>query len=128
MDYKTRVEGNVLVFELKGSVDFESAILFRAECHRAIAKQSPERIVFNMTGLRFVGSSAISQFIKVLKNLNSKTVKPRYCHLSSEFQRLFRAYEAVRKPFEIFPSESEARASFDAPARPRRRGRRPLNH
>ena len=128
MDFKSRLDGNVLVFDLKGNVDFESALQFKEQCHQTIHKQNPERIVFNLSGLRFVGSSAINQFIKVLKEFNSITIKPKYCHLSCEFERLFRAYEAARKPFDIYPSESDARASFDAPVVPRRRGRRPLNH
>lgn len=125
MNLKTRIEGNVVVFELDGNIDFESTVLFR-ETVLAIEKKNPERVVFNLSRLRFVGSSAINQFIKVLRDLNSMPVRPRYCHLSSEFERLFRAYQTARKPFEIYPSETDAKASFDAPPAPKRRGRRPM--
>ncbi|MBI1861229.1 MAG: STAS domain-containing protein [Deltaproteobacteria bacterium] len=128
MNLRTRLDGNVLVFELEGNIDFESAMQFRDSCVETISKQNPQRIVFNLNGLKFVGSSAINQFIRVLRDLNSKEVKPRYCHLSSEFERLFRAYETARKPFEIYSSEVDAKASFDAPPAPRRRGRRPLTN
>lgn len=127
MNLRTRIEGNVVVFELDGNIDFESALQFRNTID-SIEKNNPERIIFNLSGLRFVGSSAINQFIKCLRGLNTKTVRPRYCHLSSEFQRLFRAYETARKPFEIYSSESEAKASFDLPPAPKRRGRRQLSN
>ena len=128
MNLKTRLDGNILVFELEGNIDFETAMQFRESCVDTLQKQNPQRIVFNLSRLKFVGSSAINQFIRVLRDLNTKEVKPRYCHLSSEFERLFRAYETARKPFEIYPSEVDAKASFDAPPAPRRRGRRPMSN
>ena len=127
MNLTTRVENNVVVFELNGNVDFESIMQFK-ETIATIERSDPGRIVFNLSNLRFVGSSAINLFIKVLRNLNSKPIKPRYCNLSSEFEKLFRAYQIARKPFEKYPSEYEAKASFDMPILQKRRGRRSVSN
>ena len=128
MNLKMRTDGTFLIVDLDGNIDFESAMQFKKDCEIQIEKFESQRIVFNLSGLRFVGSSAINQFIKVLRGFNIKPIKPKFCHLSSEFERLFRAYETVRKPFEIYPSEMEAKASFDAPPVVKKRGRRPLSN
>ncbi len=111
---RAKTTNDVIVFELEGHLDFESTQQFEQRCSELMIKAGPSKIVFNMEKLRFVGSSGINQFIKVMKDFNAKPDKPRLCHLSSEFQKIFVAYQTSRNPFQIHESENEAVSSFSA--------------
>jgi anti-anti-sigma factor len=115
MIMRARQDGEVIVFELEGQLDFETTLQFKETCADLIRRNNAQRVVFNMEKLKFVGSSGISQFIRVLKDFNGLKEKPRYCHLSSEFVRVFKAYQATRNPFEIFENEGAAVSSFAFP-------------
>lgn len=121
MIMRAKQDGNVMVVELEGQLDFETTLQFRETFVNLVEKSPAKRIVINMEKLRFVGSSGINQFIRVLKEFNSSKDKPRYCKLSTEFQRLFRALQTTRNPFEIFEDESSAKTSFDLPPPPPKR-------
>jgi anti-anti-sigma factor len=118
VNLRLRHESTTLVFELDGNLDFETTIQFGETYISLIQKHNPERIIVNLQGLRFVGSSGINQFIKILRDFNTKNCKPRFCHLSPEFVRLFRAYQTSRKPFEIYLTEDEAKSSCHEPISP----------
>jgi anti-anti-sigma factor len=125
MIMRARQDGRVLVFELEGHLDFETTLQFQDTCTALIKKHQVERVIFNFERLKFVGSSGINQFIQVLKQFNARpTNKPKLCHLSPEFVKVFRAYQASRHPFDIHESENLAIASFDAPPPPKRTAKR----
>jgi len=124
MILRAKQDGNVLLFELEGHLDFETTQQFENTCGNMIEKTPAARVIFNLEKLRFVGSSGINQFIKVMKDFNTLEQKPRLCHVSSEFEKMFRAYQTTRNPFEIVESESQARVSFDLPPPPKRAGRK----
>lgn len=124
MIMRARQAANVIVFELEGHLDFETTLQFKGTCFELMKKNNSERIVFNLEKLKFVGSSGINQFIRVLKDFNALTEKPRYCLLSSEFQRVFKAYQTARNPFEVFETESQAIANFDAIPAPKKAPRK----
>jgi len=117
MNLRARRAGEALIIELDGQLDFESTQQFQDTCEDLIRKADTKQVVFHLRGLRFVGSSGINHFIRVLKEFNSFAEKPRLCHLSTEFMRMFRAYQSVRNPFEILEDEALAIASF-AESRP----------
>lgn len=110
---KIKSKGPVTVVELDGHIDFETAKPFREKCTVIIekAKASP-KILFNMQGLKFVGSSGISSFIQTLKELNIH--RPKFCGVGSEFKKLFKIY-SPDETFEIFLNEDEAIKSFTEP-------------
>lgn len=118
MIIRARHDGNLIVFELDGFLDFESTVQFQETAKSLMLSHPESRVVFNMERLRFVGSSGINQFIQVMKRFNQSPAKPKLCKLSSEFIKLFRAYQTARNPFEIFEAEQEAIAAFDAPPPP----------
>lgn len=125
MILRAKKDGNVLVFELEGHLDFETTQQFEETAQSMIEKsEAPPRVVFNLERLKFVGSSGINQFIKVMKDFNANDNKPRFCNLSSEFVKMFRAYQTSRNPFEIHETEPEARAAFDLPPAPKKPGRK----
>jgi anti-anti-sigma factor len=125
MIMRAKQAANVIVFELEGQLDFETTLQFKETCTELMKKNNSERVVFNLEKLKFVGSSGINQFIRVLKDFNALSEKPRYCHLSSEFQKVFKAYQTARNPFEVFETESQAITSFEtALAAPKKAVRR----
>ncbi len=71
------------------------------------------KVIFNFENLEFVGSCGISNFIQTLKEFNAKAlVRPRYCHVRSEFKRMFKSIEDDQI-FECFENEEKAKRSFD---------------
>src|SRR5438046_2513897 len=119
MIMRARQDGNTLIFELEGQLDFETTMKFQATCEEIIQK-GPEncRVIFNMEKLKFVGSSGINQFIDVMKDFNTKPTPPKICKASSEFSKILRAYQTARRPFEIYEDESQAQHAFDNPPPP----------
>ncbi len=114
MKMKQRNEGLFCIFELEGHLDFETTQRLGEKC-KEFAKTSPEtKVVFNMEKLKFVGSSGINQFVDVLTSFNRLPQKPRYCQVSTDFQKIFKALQPARNPFVVVNSEIEALTSFDA--------------
>ena len=123
---RAKQDGNIIILELEGNLDFETTLQFREKCRDLIKKTNTQRVVFNMEKLKFVGSSGINQFIKILKECNTRKEKPKLCHVSSEFSKMFRAYQTTRNPFQIYDDEMIALQSFHIvemkkPTRKRRR-------
>ncbi len=118
MILRAKNAGEVLILELEGQLDFETTLQFQQTCTSLIEKNESQKIVFNLEKLKFVGSSGINHFIRIMKHFNNPKFakrKPKLCHLSSEFVRIFRAYQPARNPFDIFANYPEAVAAFDAP-------------
>ncbi|NBX75519.1 MAG: anti-sigma factor antagonist [Proteobacteria bacterium] len=115
MIIRARQEGNTVIFNLEGHLDFETITQFEHSCRRLLAKDAQPRIVVNMETLRFVGSSGISQFVEVLKTINHRDCRPKLVSVSSEFEKILRALETKRNPFDIFESETQGLLAFDAP-------------
>jgi anti-anti-sigma factor len=122
MILRARKDGNITIFELEGHLDFETTNQFNDKCDALMNDVPEQQVVFNLEKLKFVGSSGISQFITILKKFNNRKPKPRLCHLSTEFNRMFRAYETTRNPFEIFDSETQAISNITSP--PEKKSRR----
>jgi anti-anti-sigma factor len=116
MKMNTRRQGEITVIELEGHLDFEATMVFHETASDLLQKEVGNQVVFNFAKLRFVGSSGISQFIKVIKKLNASPAKPKMCGLSSEFLKMFKAYQTARNPFQIFDDEDQAVASFSGVA------------
>jgi anti-anti-sigma factor len=79
--------------ELSGYIDFEAMRPLSQHLEQIYRQDSGARVVINLRGLSFVGSSGISSFVKTLKVFNRLKMKPSYYGLKSEFQRMFRLFE-----------------------------------
>jgi anti-anti-sigma factor len=112
MNLRARTEGQVLVVELEGQVDFESTQQFQEACERLISKTKSSKVLFHLGKLKFVGSSGITHFIRVLKEFNSGEVAAKICNVSDDFSKLFKACDTPRTPFAIFDIEASALESF----------------
>lgn len=118
MKTRIRKQDEFFIVDLNGTLDFEAQGPLKEEMEWLINEvttggEAPRKIIFNLKELSFVGSSGISNFIQTLKQVNSTVpIKPRYCYVRSEFQKLIRAFDDERL-FEFFESEDGARRSFD---------------
>ena len=120
MNLIAKQDGNIVIFELEGHLDFETTQRFQEHCKGLYKANKEQRIVLNMEKLRFVGSSGINQFVRILKSFNSQDAKPKFCRVSSDFLKVFRAYQTSRNPFEVFEDEVQAKVAFDLPPPPKR--------
>ena len=118
---RAKQEGILVTFELEGHLDFETTVQFHNTCKNVINAHENVRLVFNMEKLKFVGSSGINQFVKVMKNLNGTKPRPKLLKVSSEFEKIFRALETARNPFELHETVETAILAFDAPEAPEKK-------
>lgn len=110
MKSKIKKINGCTVVELSGFIDHETLPPLRQQLEEIYKNNEASKVVINMRGLNFVGSSGISTFVKSLGVFNRLRMKPSYCGLKSEFQRMFKLFED-RGTFEIVDSEEEAKNS-----------------
>jgi len=118
MIIRAKQEGNTVVLHLEGHLDFETIIQFEKTCQQVKPHGEATRLIVNMEALRFVGSSGISQFVNVLKSINHKECKPKLVQVSSDFEKILRALQNSRNPFDIFETEAQGISAFDMPPPP----------
>ena len=116
---KTQIKktGDLVVVEMNGRLDFETNGPLREELSKLIqparTDSTPQKIIFNLESLEFVGSSGISSFVQTLKEFNASAPnKPRYCNVKSEFKRVIKAFDE-EQAFEFHDNEERAKKSFD---------------
>jgi len=102
-----RTAAGVTLVEIEGYMDFETAHSLSRSIDEIYRKDGETRLVINLRGLEFVGSSGISSFIKNMRVFNAHRMKPSYCGVRTEFLRLFRAFEDAH-PFEVAESVEDA--------------------
>ncbi len=111
MNLVLRHTAGILIFELDGHLDFEIARQVR-DAYLQHLNQAQGGMVFNLQKLKFVGSSGIHQFIQFVKGEYQKPTRPALCEASREYIRLLRAYQSMRRPFLLFPTEHDAVQHF----------------
>lgn len=99
MKVNKRLNGNFVIIELGGYLDFETANQL-GEQFAILFRNSNSKVIFDFYELQFVGSSGVSNFVKMLCRFNRIPNKPQYVGVSREFMKLFRAFEADA-PFEV---------------------------
>ncbi|MBS1986097.1 MAG: anti-sigma factor antagonist [Bdellovibrionales bacterium] len=109
---KTKISNvsDMTIVELSGYLDFENADPFARSIEDIYKANKQAKIVIDLTGLEFVGSSGISSFVKSLRVFNRMRMKPAYCGVKSEFVRLFRAFEE-NAPFDIWSQMDDAKSA-----------------
>jgi anti-anti-sigma factor len=89
MEANFKLSGEVVVVELKGRLDLESAEPFRKTC---LEKLVAKPVVFDLRQLNFVGSLGLKDFVVTLDSMSQRSRSGvRFCGVSSEFRRLFEA-------------------------------------
>ena len=111
---KTQIKktDDLIIFEMKGKLDFGTHIPLREELSQIITDANsdplPKKLIFNLENLEFVGSSGISSFVQTLKEFNTHfPTRPKYCHVKTEFRKIIQAFDEAAL-FEFFDSEDRA--------------------
>ncbi len=108
MDANFRLSGGVVVVELSGRLDFQSAEPFRKACLENLVSQ---RVVFDLKDLNFVGSLGLTDFVQTLGSMAQHSPSAvRFCRVGPEFRRLFEAGGLTHQAF--FDSPDSAIKSF----------------
>lgn len=97
---------DVTTVRLEGVPDPESIASFSQTCSHFL---SQKKIVFNLDGLSFVGSSGIFDLIKTVQNLQ-KSSQIKFCNAGVEFHTILSSkhFDGI----EIYESEEMAQKSF----------------
>lgn len=111
MEARLKNEGEVTIVTLKGRMEIEAAQTFKVACRKHF---SDKKIVFNMTGVSFVGSTGIQSFLEAIKFVSEQNQKGiKVSGVSPELKRMFDAYELSQ--LEFFSTDEEAVVSFSSP-------------
>lgn len=103
-------QGEITVIALEGKLDFENQDALR-ESILNLAKQG-KKVVVDMEGLSFVGSSGITLFIRSLYELQERGMNvPHLCNVKSEFRKIISAYD-INREFNIHASREAAVDGF----------------
>lgn len=111
MQARIKREGDVTIVDLMGRIEIETVEPFEKHC---LDRLTSGRVVFNMKGVSFVGSNGIMPFLQSLRAFTEKnSVRPKFCSVSSEFQKIFEA--SSLRDIEIFEDESRAVEAYKRP-------------
>ena len=84
--------GNYTI-QMRGNLNYENNDYLSAEV-KAILKKNPDsKITLDLYCLDFVGSSGISNFVKLVNDLNRPSVRVYLANVKSEFIKVFKLYE-----------------------------------
>lgn len=101
-------QGEVTVIALEGKLDFENQDMLR-ESIMNLTRQG-KKVVVDMEGLSFVGSSGITHFIRSLYELQERGLNvPHLCNVKSEFRKIISAYDINRE----FAIHEDRKAAVD---------------
>ncbi|HVJ64151.1 MAG TPA: STAS domain-containing protein [Bdellovibrionota bacterium] len=103
-----RKEGDYTIVELSGFIDVESAEPVAEFIEETFESNEKTKMIVDMSNLRFVGSTGISNFVKEIRVFNKMRMKPTYYGMRSEFVRIFRLHEDQDK-FDIVNSVDDAK-------------------
>lgn len=111
MQAKVSRKGEVTIVEISGKISYENVDPFREKCLNTFG--SDKKVIFNLQGLSFVGSTGITQFVGTIKDLMETNPEGvRLCGVGSEFQKVFAAASDEEKSPQIFSELQQAEYSF----------------
>ena len=100
--------GEVTVVHVSGHIDYESVTPFQETC---LSRFSSKKLVFNLQGLSFVGSSGITQFVQTLESLAATSpMGLKICRASTEFQKVLTSNQIPG--LEIYEEQYQAEQAF----------------
>ena len=103
-------QNDITVIALEGKLDYENQEILR-ESILDFMKQG-KKVVLDMEGLNFIGSSGITHFIRSLYEFQERGLStPRLCNLKSEFRKIIAAYDNGGE-FSIHSSREDAMSDF----------------
>jgi anti-sigma B factor antagonist len=111
MELSGHIEGNdVLVVELReASLDASNVREFRDAAQALL--QDKNRVVLDLSGVKFVDSSGLGALISCLRQVNGRKGDFRLCAMSKSVRALFELMR-MHRVFNIHESRDEAIRSF----------------
>jgi anti-anti-sigma factor len=111
MQARVKMQNEICVIYLGGRVDVETAVPFRAACLREL---KGKRIVFDFSGLHFVGSQGLLPFLETLQSFHDMAPGSfKFSGVGVEFRKLFAA--TPLSAVEVYVTSEQAVMSFYAP-------------
>ncbi len=102
----TDVNGNIIV-RMEGSLDFDNNIPLKQELQRMVTKNPAIKVILDLQGIDFVGSSGIVTFFETVTEINRKKNSVRLTNVRKEFIKVFRIYDSVNLADLILNFEEE---------------------
>lgn len=113
MEARFSDQAGITIVHLSGRVDYEGVERLQQQAN---AELKGQKLVFDLSGLSFVGSTAIIPFIKAISFLESKTTEPlRMFGVANEFKRIFDS--SAMNGLTIYESRDRAINSFSSTPR-----------
>ncbi len=111
MHVELEERGEIVVINLSGRIDYESADRFKTTCLNLLIDR---KIIFNLQSLNFVGSSGITPFLETMEGLSRDSKDTlKFCSVGSEFRKIFEA--GSLKEIEICENTELAQIAFSRP-------------
>jgi anti-anti-sigma factor len=89
MQARFRQEADIAIIELFGRVEIESSDSFKKNC---LDKLQGQKVIFDLAGLHFVGSTGILAFLESLQEFAMQNPQMfKMSHVGSEFKKIFAA-------------------------------------
>ncbi len=95
MKTKIQKNGDQVTIQLFGCLNFETAIPFKENLDSLLTGGDEMQVIFDFSGLSFVGSCGITGFVQTLREFNGRASrKPLYRNVQNEFKRIISAFDA----------------------------------
>ncbi len=108
VEAKVKNQGEVTIVTIQGSLGIERTQSFREVCLRHFLNK---KVVFNMEGANFVGSTGLQAFLDTIKTISEENHHGlKVVGAKAEFKRIFMNLEFQK--LQIHESEDGALASF----------------
>ena len=114
MEIKTQEVGNVAVLKLIGRLDLANGATLK-EHLKTCFERNCTAIHFNMSEVEFINSSGLGSLVSIMKEVRLLKGRLTLSNLASYVQEIFEITQ-LSHIFEIYPTEEEALASFQAVA------------
>jgi anti-sigma B factor antagonist len=112
MEISMRQDGPVAVLSLKGRLDLASGSMLKDEVKRLFEKEV-NLIHLNLNDVEFINSSGLGSLVSIMKEVRLLKGRFTLSNLASYVQEIFEITQ-LSHIFEVFPTEEEALASFQA--------------
>lgn len=108
MEAKVDQRDGIFVVSLAGQLDFESADALRNRCKQIF---TDKKVIFNLEALNFVGSSGLTPFLDLLRDMKKSLGKNvKICSPQKDFVRLFETGDLSQ--IEVYENEEKAHNAF----------------
>jgi anti-anti-sigma factor len=107
IEHKVIEEKDIVVIFPVGSFDMEDTSFFEKRTVEILEETEVKKVIFNMSKLNYLNSTALNSFIGIYNRLLKTGVKIVFCSLTKPVETLFNI-TSLKLLVPIFPSEWDA--------------------